>query len=105
MFVVRLSDDCRTFGKNHNTMQVPTKPNPRNYTITMKVTKDTYLEVLNESERQDQSLSTVALQTFERGRDINKLFEFETYCTARFDSEVRVALAVYEYVKQMKQNT
>ena len=36
---------------------------------------------------------------------LEKLFEFETYCTARFDSEVRVALAVYEYVKQMKQNT
>jgi hypothetical protein len=36
---------------------------------------------------------------------LRNLFEFETYCTARFDSEVRVALAVYEYVKQMKQNT
>jgi hypothetical protein len=35
---------------------------------------------------------------------LDKLFEFETYCTARFDSEARVALAVYEYVKQMKQN-
>jgi hypothetical protein len=36
---------------------------------------------------------------------LRNLFEFETYCTARFDSEARVALAVYEYVKQMKQNT
>jgi len=35
---------------------------------------------------------------------LRNLFEFETYCTARFDSEARVALAVYEYVKQMKQN-
>jgi hypothetical protein len=34
----------------------------------MKVTKDTYLEMLNEAERQAQSLSSVALQTFERGR-------------------------------------
>jgi len=33
---------------------------------------------------------------------LQKLFEFETYCTSRFDSEARVALAVYEYVKQMK---
>jgi len=33
---------------------------------------------------------------------LQKLFEFETYCTARFDSEVRVAMAVYEHVKQMK---
>jgi hypothetical protein len=36
---------------------------------------------------------------------LRNLFEFETYCTARFDSEARVALAVYEYVKQMKQDT
>jgi len=36
---------------------------------------------------------------------LRNLFEFETYCTSRFDSEARVALAVYEYVKQMKQNT
>ena len=36
---------------------------------------------------------------------LDKLFEFEAYASARFDSEVRVALAVYEYVKQMKQNT
>jgi hypothetical protein len=36
---------------------------------------------------------------------LDKLFEFETYASARFDSEARVALAVYEYVKQMKQNT
>jgi hypothetical protein len=35
---------------------------------------------------------------------LRNLFEFETYCTARFDSEARVALAVYEYVKQMKQD-
>jgi len=33
---------------------------------------------------------------------LNKIFEFETYCTARFDSEARVAMAVYDYVKQMK---
>ena len=36
---------------------------------------------------------------------LDKLFEFEAYASARFDSEVRVALAVHEYVKQMKQNT
>jgi len=36
---------------------------------------------------------------------LRNLFEFETYCTARFDSEARVALAVYEYVKQMKQES
>ena len=35
---------------------------------------------------------------------LDKLFEFETYCSARFDSEARVALAVYDYVKQMKQD-
>ena len=86
-------------------MPLPTKPNPRKYTITMKVTKDTYLEVLNEAERQDKSLSTVALQTFERGQSMDKLFEFEAYASARFDSEARVALAVYDFVKQMKQNT
>ena len=86
-------------------MPLPTKPNPRNYTISMKVTKDTYLEVLNEAERQDKSLSTVALQTLERGRSMDKLFEFEAYASARFDSEARVALAVYDFVKQMKQNT
>ena len=33
---------------------------------------------------------------------LDKIFEFETYCTARFDSEERVAMAVYDYVKQMK---
>ena len=33
---------------------------------------------------------------------LRNLFEFETYCTARFDSEARVAFAVYDYVKQMK---
>ncbi len=33
---------------------------------------------------------------------LRNLFEFETYCTSRFDSEARVALAVYEYVKKMK---
>ena len=35
---------------------------------------------------------------------LRNLFEFETYCTSRFDSEARVALAVYEYVKQMKRD-
>ena len=33
---------------------------------------------------------------------LRNLFEFETYCTSRFDSEARVAFAVYEYVKKMK---
>jgi len=33
---------------------------------------------------------------------LEKLFEFEAYASTRFDSEVRVALAVYEYVKHMK---
>lgn len=36
---------------------------------------------------------------------LDKLFEFEAYASARFDSEVRVAMAVHEHVKQMKQNT
>ena len=35
---------------------------------------------------------------------LRNLFEFETYCTARFDSEVRVALVVLEYVRQMKRD-
>ena len=35
---------------------------------------------------------------------LDKLFEFEAYASARFDSEVRVAMAVYEHVKQMKQD-
>jgi hypothetical protein len=35
---------------------------------------------------------------------LEKLFEFETYCTARFDSEARVAFAVYDYVKKMKRH-
>jgi len=59
-------------------MPLPTKPNPRNYTLTMKVTKDTYLEVLNEAERQDKSLSTVALQIFERGRIMDKQMKQNT---------------------------
>ena len=33
---------------------------------------------------------------------LEKLFEFETYCSARFDSKARVAFAVYDYVKRMK---
>jgi hypothetical protein len=33
---------------------------------------------------------------------LERLLEFETYCSARFDSEARVAFAVYDYVKQMK---
>jgi hypothetical protein len=70
----------------------------------MKVTKDTYLEVLNEAERQDKSLSTVALQTFKLGQDVNKIFEFETWASARFDSEARVAFAVYNCVKIMKRD-
>jgi hypothetical protein len=85
-------------------MTLPTKPNPRNYTITIKVTQDTYLEVLNEAERQSESVSSTALQTFERGRVMDKLFEFEAYASARFDSEARVALAVYDFVKQMKRD-
>ena len=36
---------------------------------------------------------------------LDKLFEFEAYASARFDSEVRVAMAVHEHVKQMKQDT
>ena len=35
---------------------------------------------------------------------LEKLFEFETYCTAHFDSEARVALAVYHYVQTMKRH-
>jgi len=44
----------------------------------MKVTKDTYLEVLNEAERQGKSLSTVALQIFERGRIMDKQMKQNT---------------------------
>ncbi len=53
-------------------MKLPTKPNPRKYTLTMKVTKDTYLEVVNEAERLDLPVSRVALNTFERGREVRK---------------------------------
>ena len=53
-------------------MKLPTKPNPRKYTLTMKVTKDQYLEVVNEAERLDLSVSRVALNTFERGREVRK---------------------------------
>ena len=35
---------------------------------------------------------------------LEKLFEFEAYASARFDSEVRVALVVLAYVKKMKQD-
>ena len=35
---------------------------------------------------------------------LDKLFEFEAYASARFDSEARVALAVHEYVKKMKRH-
>jgi hypothetical protein len=59
-------------------MPLPTKPNPRVYTITMKVTKDTYLEVLNEAKRQGKSLSSVALQIFERGRIMDKQMKQNT---------------------------
>ena len=38
----------------------------------MKVTKDTYLEVINEAERLDMPVSRVAYQTFERGREAQK---------------------------------
>jgi len=53
-------------------MKLPTKLNPRKYTLTMKVTKDTYLEVINEAERLDLPVSRVALNTFERGREAQK---------------------------------
>jgi len=53
-------------------MALPSKPNPRRYTLTMKVTKDTYLEVINEAERLDLPVSRVALDTFERGREARK---------------------------------
>jgi hypothetical protein len=53
-------------------MKLPSKPNPRKYTLTMKVTKDTYLEVVNEAERLDLPVSRVALQTFDRGREVQK---------------------------------
>lgn len=53
-------------------MKLPTKPNPRKYTLTMKVTKDTYLEVVNEAERLNVPVSRLAYQTFERGRDAQK---------------------------------
>ena len=33
---------------------------------------------------------------------LSKIFEFETYCTSRFDSEARVAMSVYHYVKEMR---
>ena len=53
-------------------MKLPTKPNPRKYTLTMKVTKDTYLEVINEAERLNVPVSRLAYQTFERGRGVEK---------------------------------
>jgi len=53
-------------------MKLPTKPNPRKYTLTMKVTKDTYLEVINEAERLNVPVSRLAYQTFERGREAQK---------------------------------
>lgn len=53
-------------------MKLPTKPNPRKYTLTMKVTKDTYLEVVNEAERLNVPVSRLAYQTFERGREVRK---------------------------------
>jgi len=53
-------------------MALPSKPNPRRYTLTMKVTKDTYLEVINEAERLDLPVSRVALDTFHRGREARK---------------------------------
>ncbi len=49
-------------------MPIPTKPNPRKYTITMKVTRDTYLEVVNEAERLDMPVGRLALKIFNRGR-------------------------------------
>lgn len=53
-------------------MPIPNKPNPRRYTLTMKVTKDTYLEVINEAERLNVPVSRLAYQTFERGREAQK---------------------------------
>lgn len=48
-------------------MPIPTKPNPRKYTLSMKVTRDTYLEVINEAERLDMPVGRVVLQAFDRG--------------------------------------
>jgi len=49
-------------------MSLPSVDNPRKYTLTTKVPKDVYLEVLNEAERQDRPVSQVAYQYLQRGR-------------------------------------
>jgi len=49
--------------------------------------------------------STVTFLTTKKMNEkelLDKLFEFEAYASARFDSEVRVAMAVHEHVRQMK---
>ena len=55
-------------------MPIPTKPNPRKYTLTMKVTKDTYLEVINEAERLDMPVSRFVSKVFEEKWQSRKNF-------------------------------
>jgi len=46
---------------------LPTKPNPRRFTVTSKLTESTYLSLVNEAQRRDVSLSTVVHQVIEKG--------------------------------------
>jgi hypothetical protein len=53
-------------------MPLPTKPNPRRYTATTKLSKSTYLSLVNEAERMDVSLSTMLHHVIERGMGAQK---------------------------------
>jgi hypothetical protein len=59
---------------------------------------------LSDGEVLDYTIDELKKLTDDDKEILDKLFEFETYCTARFDSEVRVALVVLEYVRKMKQD-
>lgn len=54
-------------------MPIPTKPNPRRYTLSMKVTKDVYTKFTNEAERTDVPVSRLVLETFEKGLGVQKI--------------------------------
>ena len=58
--------------KKHEAMPLPTKPNPRRYTATTKLSKSTYLSLVNEAERMDVSLSTMLHHVIERGMGAQK---------------------------------
>ena len=59
--------------KKEAAMPIPTKPNPRKYTLTMKVTKDVYTKFTNEAERTDVPVSRLVLETFEKGLGVQKI--------------------------------